>query len=176
MSHRGGQAAARAHAQATGLDGSQPLFGHDATQPRRNAATHRKESGNPLTLEAGERVAKGRERGLVQPLNVVYREAQRTVVGQHDQHSEERGGHGTLIGVDVRLAKQQSGLERPPPDRRQCGQDVAGGIAEEISQPSKRKPGLGFGGPARHDLITPGGRRVDAGQPQRGLADAGLAR
>jgi len=76
--------------------------------------------------------------------------------------------------VHVGLADEQRGLERALLDRRQFRQDLRGCIAQEIGQPAEREAGLGFRGSAGNDPITPGGRRVDAGQPQRRLADAGL--
>ena len=78
--------------------------------------------------------------------------------------------------MDLRLPEQQRGLERPPLDRRQLGQDVAGGSAEEVGQPRERERRLGLRGPGGQDPVPAGGGGLDAGQPQRGLADPGLAR
>ena len=75
-------------------------------------------------VEARERVAERRLRRCVQPLNVVDREAQRTVAGEQSQRSEEGGGDRAVISADLRLPEQQRCLERPPLDRRQLGQDV----------------------------------------------------
>ena len=64
-------------AQAADLDRSQPLLGHGAPKPGRHVAADRQQGGDRLVLEAGERVAKRRERRRVQPLDVVDREAER---------------------------------------------------------------------------------------------------
>ncbi len=118
---------------------------------------------------------KRRKRSSVHPLNVVDREADRTVAREPPQRFEEGGGDGAVIDVDLRLAEQQSSFERLPLDRRQCGGDVAR-AAEEVGQPRERELGFGLRGPRGKDPITPVGRRVDAGQPQRRLAYPGLAR
>ena len=166
----------RAHAQAADLDRPQPSLGHGAAKPVRHIAADRQQGGDRLIVEAGERVAKRRKRRSVQPLDVVDREAERAVAGEQPQRSEERGRHGAVVGVDLRLAEQQRGLERPPLDRRQLGQDVAGGVAEEVGQPREREAGLGLRGPGGQDPVAAGGGSLDAGQPQRRLADPGLAR
>ena len=166
----------RAEAQAGDIDRSQPVLGHGAAKPRRQVAADRQQGCDRLIVEAGKDVAKRRARRRVQPLDVVDREAEGTVAGEQSQCSEEGGGDRAVIGVDLRLPEQQRGLERPPLDRRQLGQDVVGGVAEKVGQPRERERGLGLRRSSRQDPVTAGGSRIEAGQPQRRLADPGLAR
>ena len=127
-------------------------------------------------VKAGECVANRREGRCVQPLDVVDREADRTVVGEQPQRSQESGGHGAVIGADLRLPKQERGLECPLLHRRQLGQDISGCITEEIGQPRERESSFGLRGSSGHDSIATVRGRLDAGQPQGRLADPGLAR
>ena len=104
--------------------------GSGAAKPLRHVAADRQQGDNRLTIQAGERVAERRKRCRIQPLDVVDREAEGTVTGEPSQGFEEGGGHGTVVGVDLRLTEQQRGFESPPLDRRQLGHDIGGGIAE----------------------------------------------
>ena len=165
-----------AHGQAAHLDRSQPSFGHGAAKPGRQIAANGKQRRDPLIVEAGERISKRRERRGVQPLDVVDRETDGSVAGEQPQRPEESGGHRAVIGVHPRLPEQQRCLERPLLDRRQLRQDLAGGMAEEVGQTCEREPGLGLRRLRGQNPVSLGGRSVDTGQPQRRLADPGLAR
>ena len=112
---------------------------------RSSGTARRSQSGTPprtarsaatwFTLQAGERVAERRARSRVQPLDVVDREAEGTLTGQLSQGCEEGGGHGAVVGVDLRLAQQQRGFESPPLDRRQLGDDMAAASSRRSDSP-----------------------------------------
>ena len=87
----------------------------------------------------------------------------------------ERSGHRAGIGWELRLAQQQSSLECPSLDRRQLGQDLGCDLAEDVRQRQEREPCLCLRGPRRQDPKSPGGRELDPREPQRRLADPGLA-
>ena len=73
------------------------------------------------------------------------------------------------------LVEQQRGLERPPPRRRELGQHLRRAIREEVAERRVGEPLLGLrGSGAEHaERPLPGG--LDAGRPERRLADPGLA-
>jgi len=122
----------RADAQAADVDRSSSVLGHGAANPGWQVTADRQQDGDRLMVEAGKYMAKRRERRGVQPLDVVHRDAEGSVACEQSQRSEERGGHRAVISVCLRLPEQQCALERPLLDRRQLGQDVAGGFAEEV--------------------------------------------
>ena len=137
------QLVGRAEAQPGDFDRSPSVLGYGAAKPLRHVAADRQQGGDRLTVQAGERVTKRRKRRRVQPLDVVDREADRTVAGEPTQRFEEGGGHGAVIDVDLRLAEQQRDFESLPLDRRQRGDHVAR-AAEEVGQPRERELGLGL--------------------------------
>jgi hypothetical protein len=65
----------RADAQAVDRNRSQPFLGNGTANPRRHRTADRQQGGDRLTLESGEGVAKRLERGRIQPLDVVDRNA-----------------------------------------------------------------------------------------------------
>ncbi len=115
------QLVGRAEAEAGDFDRLEPILGNGAAEPVRDLAADCQQRGDRLTIQAGERIAEGRERGSVQPLDVVDRDTEWTVGGDQSQRREEGGGHGALVGVDLSVAEQQGGLESPPLDRWQLG-------------------------------------------------------
>ena len=165
----------RAEAQAADTNRSQPVVGDRAANPLGNVVAHREQGGDLLVVEACDRIPKCRERGRVQPLDVVDREAESAVGGEQAQRAEERSGHRAGVGGELRLAQQQSGLERPSLDRRQLGQDLGCDLAEDVRQRQEREPRLRLRGPRRQDTKSAGVSVLDPGEPQCRLADPGLA-
>ncbi len=125
----------RADTEAADLDRPTPLLGHGAAKPLRLAAPDGDKGGERLVVQAGEGEAKRRERGAVQPLHVVDRHAEWAGGSEKPHRSQKRRRHDTFVGRQLRLAQEQSGLERPPLHRRQLGDDLAGRWAEQVGQP-----------------------------------------
>jgi hypothetical protein len=135
-----------ADAQAVNVDRPESLLGHRAANPGRHVAAGRQQGRDQFTIQASVRETNRRKRRCVQPLHVVDCQAEWIVAGEQPQGSQEGSGDRALIGVELGIAKQQRRLERPRLDRRQLGQKVAGGIAEEVGQPREREAGLGLRG------------------------------
>ena len=73
------------------------------------------------------------------------------------------------------ILEQQRHLERPALGRWQCREDRFEDRLEEVGQRPVRQLDLGAGRPAGEDAVARDLRGLDAGSPQRRLADAGLA-
>ena len=166
--------AERADAQPVDVDRHEPL-GQAPSQPRRRLAACREQNGERLLVEACEDEPESGGRRGVEPLEIVDGEAELPVADEEIERGAERRGHGALVRRSPLLAQEQGGLERPPLDRRQLGEDVVDDAPEEVAQAGVREPGLGLGRPAREDAVAARPRGVDPCEPERRLADPRLA-
>jgi hypothetical protein len=90
-----------ADAEAVELDRRKPLLWQAAPEPGRRLASHGQKRCNRLVVETRQREANGSERRIIEPLDVVDGEAERSVCGNESQGREESGRHRTF--VDLRL-------------------------------------------------------------------------
>ena len=77
--------------------------------------------------------------------------------------------------MSIALAQQQRGLERPAPRSGQLGKHIRDAVLEQVDERRVREPLLRLRGPRREHLQRPLARRLDAGEPERRLADPRLA-
>ncbi len=163
----------RADAQPGDLHCPQLLLRHSAAQPGGHLAACGDQGGDRF-IQAGKRVAERGKRRGVQPLDIVYRHAQRPVARKQSQRTEERGGDDALVGLVVRVAAEKRSSECALLDGRQLRDDLVGVGAQKVGQPCERIAGLGLRRPAGKHPVTPLDRRFDSRRPQRRLADPGL--
>ena len=78
-------------------------------------------------------------------------------------------------GIIVRFFDEQRDLECVPPRGRESRQHIAENALEQISEAGVREPALCLGGPGAEHAQPPRGGLLDADDPERRLADAGLA-
>ena len=133
------------------------------------------EKGNPLVLQSARDEA-DQERGRsVEPLDVVDRNKDGTVLRQEPERGEKRCRHGALIGrLRSGLCTQERNVERAPLRRRERVRDILVRCIEEIAQPGKGEMRLGFARGARENPITVRLRLADRVPPQRRLANSCL--
>jgi hypothetical protein len=142
----------------------------------RHLSAHGEEGPDRLCAKTGQGEAEGRERRGVQPLEVVDGHKQRIAPGQRLEGAEERDRDHVLLDVRrLRLGEEQRRLECPSLRRPQLRQRLLDDVADQVAQPGERVARFCFGRAAGEDAIATHVRRLDAGQPQRRLPDAGLA-
>ena len=163
----------RADAEPAQLDPLEPGVGQGWPEPLRRRAANGQQSSDRLALEPRHPEAKCRERGPVEPLDVVDAEDERACGCEEPQSGEEPGGDCALVDLGPRIAEQQRGLERVPLDGRELGKDVVHDAAEQIGHSRIREPCLCVGRAARQDAVAARGRTGDRSQPYGGLADPG---
>ena len=83
-------------------------------------------------FEALEREAQRGERGRVEPLNVVDRDAQRALAGEQTDRGEEGCAYRAWVSLGVGVGQQQRDLERAALDRGQVGENATGDVAEQV--------------------------------------------
>ena len=143
---------------------------HGGTSPR--TVTSAATGWSPRRVSANCSAA---ERRRVEPLEVVDGEADRPGRGEHPQRLEEGRADGALVDGGLRRAEEQGSLECALLDRRELRQDDAGHGTQEVGKPRVREPGLRLGRPRGQRPVAALGRRLEPGQPDRGLADPGVA-
>ena len=89
-------------------------LGLRAAEPARQVAADREQRCDRLVSQTCQRVPERRERGRVQPLDVVDRKADGCLTGEQSHRSEEGGGDRPVVGWRVRVPEQQRRLERTP--------------------------------------------------------------
>ena len=123
----------------------------------------------------------GRERqdglaGRVEPLHIVDRHQHRRLRRQAVDHRGERRRDDALIGRRPLAARpQQHPVDRDALHLGQLGQHRGVDVAEEVGHRRVGEHGLGLPDTRREHPESALACRRDTGQPQRGLADAGLA-
>lgn len=80
-----------------------------------------------------------------------------------------------IYGVRRRVVDKERDLERAPPWRRQCRQDLVEDILEQIAEPDVSKTALGLCRARGEDARSQRARLLDARKPQGGFPDAGFA-
>lgn len=141
------------------------------------AAPTSEERPDGLTIEPpqSERQRIGRRR--VEPLDVIDRDHDRTTFGQRREgavhsHRKRTGVCCRSVAVPV---EQKRSLERPPPRSRELRQHLGGAGPEQVAERSVRESLLGLRGSSAEHAQRPFPCRLDPGQPERRLADAGVA-
>jgi hypothetical protein len=131
------------------------------------------EEGNPLVLQSARDEADQERARSVEPLDVVDRNNDGTVLRQEPERSEKRRRHGALIGrLRSGLCAQERNVERAPLRRRERVRDILVRCIEEIAQPGKGEVRLGFARGARENPITGRLRLADRVPPQGRLANS----
>lgn len=105
-------------AEPADLDLNETRLGQRPSQPGRHVTAHREQDGDRVFVEAREGELHRRQRRRVEPLDVVHGEADRSPGGEQAKGTEERGGHGALVGRRPRRAEEQRSFEGAPLDRR----------------------------------------------------------
>ena len=145
-------------------------------RPRAFPEPPREQHEHAVGLDPSQREREHGRRGRVEPLDVVDGDHERPALAQELQHVAHRHGERAVVDDAARpVFEQERLLERAPPRRRQRRKDVCQRALEEIGQPQAGKAALGLGGPRREEQVPALPRVLDAGSPQRRLADPRLA-
>ena len=129
--------------------------------------------------DVGQPPQRERERALrrrVEPLDVVDRDEHRLAFGEHLECSPDRHGHRPEVDRGVlRLAQEQSDLERAPSGARELRGDVGKGLLEQVSERGVGNAAFELTGSRGQHAEAVSASRLCSRRPQRRLADAGLA-
>jgi len=126
-------------------------------------------------LEPPERERERALRGAIEPLDIVDGDEGRLVGREYLERASNGDAEGARIDRRRRLLDQKRDLEGSPSRRRQLREHVLERRLEEIAEPCKRQPALGFGGTGRENTKRSCACRVDRCAPERRLPDARLA-
>ena len=96
-------------------------------------------------------------------------------LGQRGQRVVHCDRQRAVVRRGAVAVEQQRGLERPSARRRELRQQLGRAVSEQVAQACVRQTLLDLGGPGREHAQTSRPRRLDAGQPERRLADPRLA-
>jgi hypothetical protein len=142
----------------------------------RHIQPDRCQDADRLDREAPQREPEHPRRRGVHPLQVIDGDKDRAALGEQPEHGQERHRHGALVGRSAGWLPPQCGeCERSLLRPGQLRQRLVDHGVQQIAQGGVGQPGLRRARPARqHDVFTPG-CGADALQPDRGLADAGVA-
>ena len=169
------QSAGRSEAQATDLDGDEPVLRHAAPQPLRCRSANGEQGSDTLGVEAGEREADCRESGAVEPLEIVDCDEHGSIASENPERAEEGRGDRTLVDGDLGRAQEERGLDGSALQRRQLRKRVGGRPLEEVRQAGEGEPGLGLTRTRTQHPISTYLRHVETRRPQRGLPDPRFA-
>ena len=165
----------RAEAEAGDFDRLEPSLGNGASKPLRYLAWDRQQRGDRLTIEAGERVAERRDRRGIQPLDVVDRDAERTVAGESSHGCGGNTATTTRSSASTSVSPSSKAASRA---RRWIG----GRSATISSAPPSRWPTQRTRSGSRLPRVERTGfgsrgsmRGLDSGLPERRLADSCFA-
>ena len=173
---RSQQLVQRADAERAELDAAEPLIGQVPLQPERHLVASGQDRGDRLHVEAGQSEPKHRKRRCVEPLDVVDREQQLVVDGERPQGAQESECNNALLGgCAVEFRERKRGFERPPLRPWQLRQHVGDDVSDQVGQPGERERRFRLGRAAGEHQVSTRLRRPDGCEPQRGLADPGLA-
>ena len=96
--------------------------------------------------------------------------------GELPQGAQEGECDNALLGGwAFGFRERECGFERTPLRPRQLRQHVGNDASDQVGQPDERERRFRLGRPAGEHQIAAGLRRLDGGEPQRRLADPGLA-
>ncbi len=177
---RAQQLVQRANAERRELDGLEPAGGYSLLKPRRSHTASGQDDHDRLALEARQRESQHRRGWLVEPLDVVD--------GEHEPVRGRHRGSQAAEGVEKRerddafvrrctvgIREGEGGFERAPLRPWQLRQDLVDNAPDQVGQPDEGEVRLGLRGSAREHERTGRPRSLDCGQPQRRLADPGVA-
>ena len=127
----------------------------------------------PEPPESEGQSARGRR---IEPLDVIDRDDDWLAIAQQVQDVPDCDSECPVVDrIIVRFFDEQRDLECVPPRGRESRQHIAENALEQISEAGVREPALGLGGPGAEHAQPPRGGLLDADDPERRLADAGLA-
>ena len=145
-----------------------------AERERLCAGTRRGEERHRLTVETPEHVVERRAGGRIEPLRVVDGDGHAGLVGEQAQQVEGSEPDRTLVGESsVVRREQERELERPASRKRQLGEPSARRL-EKVTEGRERQLSFGLRRSRAEHQEPAIACRVDAGAPQRRLADPGL--
>ena len=103
----------RANTERTQVELEQPLRRHVAAQRRGELAARGQDGGDRFVFEARQRISQQRQRGCVQPLEVVHGEQKRVPFRKPPQHVQEREGDEALLHGSTGVRKGKRHVQRP---------------------------------------------------------------
>jgi hypothetical protein len=163
------------------VDAIEPGRGH-AIEPQRRArplAIHAPGEQKPHSIPRIEPAGRERDRcgrRRVEPLHVVHRQEHGFASAERAQRRAEGGGHGAVVRRrPVEVADQQCDLERAPLRTRQLGQQLVEHRRQQVPDRDERQSRLLARGRGAEHAIAALSGEVEAGLPDRGLADPELA-
>jgi hypothetical protein len=163
----------RADAQGTELQLEHALL---SAQPQRNAAANGRDGGNTATAEARERVSDQTERGLVEPLQIVDAEQERTFLRKLLQCAQEPERDETVVDGPGGFCAAERSLQRLTLRSRQVRESLTRNASNEVNQARERVTRFSLRRPAGQCQVAVGCPCLDGSQPERRLPDAGVAR
>src|SRR5262245_39905447 len=111
----------------------------------------------------------------VEPMHVVDRDDDRSLLAEQMEHVAHGHGEGAMVGAVLRGLAQQRYFQRAQAGRRQPGLDIVKCILEEVAQPEVSEAAFGLGWPRGKNAPTQQTRVLDTCQPERRLSNPRLA-
>ena len=155
---------------------TEPLVRHAPAQPERRLVAGGQDRGDRLRLEAGRANRSIASEGASSHWTSSIASRSRLPDGELPQGAQEGECDHALLGRwTFGFRERERGFERPPLRPRQLRQHVGKDASDQVGQPDERERRFRFGRPAGEHQISARLRRLDGGEPQRRLADPGLA-
>jgi hypothetical protein len=135
----------------------------------------RQQQEHPAPIEPPQRERELVGRRRIEPLEIVDRDDQRPVLGEHlEGIANGEPERARIHGFRSRVLQQERGLEGAPPRRRQPRQHVVEHTLEQIPQACVREAALSLGRSRDENPRSALARTLDACKPERRLPDSRL--